>query len=77
MKCYRYPKEICISIAAKTSKSSPNNMDGRYVFVANKNGFSNLKNHLHKCIEANTCMEMVTAQLQQDELAKKGGQQVT
>ena len=50
---------------------------GGYVFIDNKNGFSNLKYHVHKCIGANTCMEIDTAQLKQDELAKKGGQQVT
>ena len=77
MTCYRCPKELCISIAAKTSKPSANNTDGRYAYIDNKKGFSNLKAHLEKCIGANICMEMVSAQVKQDELAKKGVQQVT
>ena len=56
---YRCPKEACVSIPTKRFAKCNNNLDGRFVFVNKGSGFTNLKQHLSKCIGSESCLQMV------------------
>ena len=56
---YKCPKEACVSIATKRYTKCDNNLDGRSIFVNKGAGFTNLKQHLSKCIGPVPCLKMV------------------
>jgi len=71
---YRCPKGACVSIATEIYTKYDNNSDGRFIFVNKGTGFTNLKQHLSKCIGPAPCLKMVM-EAKKIELSKSGHQQ--
>ena len=74
VKTYRCPKEACVSIATKRYTKRDNNLDGRFIFVNKGAGFTNLKQHLSKCIGPVPCLNMFM-EAKKIELSKSSRQQ--